>query len=57
MAAGMEPEQSGNPALAPYVKAGRLMGNTEGKEVRFKVGCSVLTAVTTSNLLDCLRSS
>ncbi len=42
-------EQSSNPALAPYVVAGQPMGNMEGKEVRFGVGGSVLTAVTTSN--------
>ncbi len=42
-------EQSGNPALAPYVAAGQPMGNMEGKEVRFGVGGSVLTAETTSN--------
>ncbi len=42
-------EQSSNPALAPYVTAGQPMGNMEGKEVRFGVSGSVLTAVTTSN--------
>lgn len=42
-------EQSGNPALAPLVTANQPMGNMEGKEVRFGVGGSVLTAVTTSN--------
>ncbi len=42
-------EQSSNPALAPYVGASQPMGNMEGKEVRFGVGGTVLTAVTTSN--------
>jgi potassium-transporting ATPase potassium-binding subunit len=42
-------EQSGNPALAPYVHAGQPVANMEGKEVRFGIGGSVLTAVTTSN--------
>ena len=42
-------EQSGNPAMAPYVAANQPMGNMEGKEVRFGIGSSVLTAVTTSN--------
>jgi K+-transporting ATPase A subunit len=42
-------EQSGNPAIAPYVGANQPMGNMEGKEVRFGMGSSVLTAVTTSN--------
>ncbi|MBO0789414.1 MAG: potassium-transporting ATPase subunit KdpA [Ktedonobacteraceae bacterium] len=42
-------EQSGNPAVAPLVTANQPMGNMEGKEVRFGVGGSVLTAVTTSN--------
>jgi potassium-transporting ATPase potassium-binding subunit len=42
-------EQSGNPAIAPYVATGQPMGNMEGKEVRFGIGGSVLTAVTTSN--------
>ena len=40
-------EQSGNPALAPYV--GASQPNMEGKEVRFGVSGSILTAVTTSN--------
>lgn len=42
-------EQIGNPALAPYVGPSQPMGNMEGKEVRFGVGGTVLTAVTTSN--------
>jgi K+-transporting ATPase ATPase A chain len=42
-------EQSSNPALAPFVSAHQPMGNMEGKEVRFGVGGSVLTAITTSN--------
>ncbi len=42
-------EQSSNPALAPYVSAGQPMGNMEGKEVRFGIGSTALTAVTTSN--------
>ena len=42
-------EQSGHPALTPHVAAGQPMGNMEGKEVRFGIGGSVLTAVTTSN--------
>ncbi len=42
-------EQSSNPALAPYVGASQPMGNMEGKEVRFGVGGTVPTAVTTSN--------
>jgi len=40
-------EQSGNPALAPAV--GASQPNMEGKEVRFDIGGSILTAVTTSN--------
>jgi K+-transporting ATPase ATPase A chain len=40
-------EQSGNPALAS--SAGASQPNMEGKEVRFGVGGSILTAVTTSN--------
>jgi len=40
-------EQSGNPALAPVV--GAPQPNMEGKEVRFGVSSSILTAVTTSN--------
>ncbi len=42
-------EQSGNPALTPSVSATSSMGNMEGKEVRFGVGGTILTAVTTSN--------
>jgi len=42
-------ERSGNPELTPYVATGQPMGNMEGKEVRFGIGGSVLTAVTTSN--------
>jgi K+-transporting ATPase ATPase A chain len=42
-------EQSSNPALAPEVARGQPIGNMEGKEVRFGIGGSVLTAVTTSN--------
>jgi potassium-transporting ATPase potassium-binding subunit len=42
-------EQSSNPAMTPYVTANQPMGNMEGKEVRFGIGSSVLTAVTTSN--------
>jgi K+-transporting ATPase ATPase A chain len=42
-------EQSGHPVLARYVVTGQPMGNMEGKEVRFGIGGSVLTAVTTSN--------
>ena len=49
LVAGTWAEQSGNPAFAPYVGALQPMGNMEGKEVRFGVGGSVLTAVTTSN--------
>ena len=40
-------EQSGNPTLAQSVGAGQ--SNMEGKEVRFGVSGSILTAVTTSN--------
>ncbi|GHO76629.1 potassium-transporting ATPase potassium-binding subunit [Ktedonobacter sp. SOSP1-85] len=40
-------EQRGNPALTPYITGGA--GNMEGKEVRFGIGGSVLTAITTSN--------
>ncbi len=40
-------EQSGNPALTPAV--GTSQPNMEGKEVRFGVSGSILTAVTTSN--------
>jgi potassium-transporting ATPase potassium-binding subunit len=40
-------EQSGNPALTPVV--GTSQPNMEGKEVRFGVSSSILTAVTTSN--------
>lgn len=40
-------EQRGNPALTPYITSGA--GNMEGKEVRFGIGGSVLTAITTSN--------
>ena len=40
-------EQSGNPALTPTV--GSSQPNMEGKEVRFGVSSSILTAVTTSN--------
>jgi potassium-transporting ATPase potassium-binding subunit len=40
-------EQSGNPGLAQSVGAGQP--NMEGKEVRFGVSGSILTAVTTSN--------
>ena len=47
LALGTWAEQSGNPALAPSV--GASQPNMEGKEVRFGVGGSVLTAVTTSN--------
>jgi len=42
-------ERSDNPALTPNVATGQPMGNMEGKEVRFGIGGSVLTAVTTSN--------
>jgi len=42
-------EQSGNPVIAPYVAVNQPMGNMEGKEVRFGIGSSVLTAITTSN--------
>ncbi len=42
-------EQSGNPAMTPYVTKGQPMGNMEGKEVRFGVGGSVLTTETASN--------
>jgi len=42
-------EQSGNPAMASYVHAGQPMGNMEGKEVRFGIGSTALTTVTTSN--------
>jgi potassium-transporting ATPase potassium-binding subunit len=42
-------EQSGNPVLTPHVSATQPLGNMEGKEMRFGVGGSVLTAVTTSN--------
>jgi K+-transporting ATPase ATPase A chain len=46
-------EQRGNPLLAKQVDAGRSAmqagGNMEGKEVRFGIGSSVLTAVVTSN--------
>jgi K+-transporting ATPase ATPase A chain len=42
-------EQRGNPAIASYVGANQPMGNMERKEVRFGVGSSVLTAITTSN--------
>jgi potassium-transporting ATPase potassium-binding subunit len=40
-------EQSGNPALTPVI--GTSAPNMEGKEVRFGVSGSILTAVTTSN--------
>ena len=40
-------EQSGNPALAPVI--GTSAPNMEGKEVRFGIDGSILTAVTTSN--------
>ncbi|GHO48788.1 potassium-transporting ATPase subunit KdpA [Ktedonospora formicarum] len=40
-------EQHGNPALSPYMTSEG--GNMEGKEVRFGIGGSVLTAITTSN--------
>src|SRR5258707_8061364 len=40
-------EQSGNPTLAQSIGAGQP--NMEGKEVRFSVSGSILTAVTTSN--------
>lgn len=42
-------EQSSNPAIAPYVGLNQSMGNMEGKEMRFGVSGSVLTAITTSN--------
>lgn len=42
-------EQSGNPAIAPYIAVNQPLGNMEGKEVRFGIGSSVLTAITTSN--------
>jgi potassium-transporting ATPase potassium-binding subunit len=42
-------EQRGNPALPPDVATSEPIGNMEGKEVRFGIGGSVLTAVTTSN--------
>jgi potassium-transporting ATPase potassium-binding subunit len=42
-------EQSGNPAIAPYIGTNQPIGNMEGKEVRFGIGSSVLTAITTSN--------
>jgi potassium-transporting ATPase potassium-binding subunit len=47
-------EQSGNPRLAPLgvqqlATATQPGGNMEGKELRFGIGQSVLTAVTTSN--------
>ena len=38
-------EQQGNPLLAHYITG----GNMEGKEVRFGIGSSALTAITTSN--------
>jgi K+-transporting ATPase ATPase A chain len=40
-------EQSGNPALTPYL--GTSQPNMEGKEIRFGISGSTLTAVTTSN--------
>ena len=48
-------EQGGNPVairtanLIPTVTAGQPGGNMEGKETRFGIGASVLTAVVTSN--------
>ena len=48
-------EQAGNPAairaanLIPAATAGQPGGNMEGKETRFGIGASVLTAITTSN--------
>jgi potassium-transporting ATPase potassium-binding subunit len=47
-------EQAGNPRLAPLgiaqvASATQPGGNMEGKELRFGIGQSVLTAVTTSN--------
>jgi potassium-transporting ATPase potassium-binding subunit len=47
--ATQEAERSDNPALTPNVATGQPMGNMDGKEVRFGIGGSVLTAVTTSN--------
>ena len=49
------PEQGGNPAaigsanLLPTATAGQPGGNMEGKEARFGIGASVLTAIITSN--------
>lgn len=40
-------EQRGNPTLTSYITSSG--GNMEGKEVRFGIGGSVLTAITTSN--------
>ncbi len=40
-------EQAGNPVISQA--AGQQVGNMEGKEVRFGIGGSILTAVTTSN--------
>ena len=48
-------EQGGNPAiiqsanLIPSTTAGQPGGNMEGKEARFGIGASVLTAIVTSN--------
>ncbi len=45
-------EQSGNPQVASSAHVATVMrsgGNMEGKEVRFGIGSSVLTAITTSN--------
>jgi potassium-transporting ATPase potassium-binding subunit len=42
-------EQRGDLAIAPYIAVNQPLGNMEGKEVRFGIGSSVLTAITTSN--------
>ena len=45
-------EQNGNPRMMNLVHASTVLssgGNMEGKEVRFGIGGSVLTAITTSN--------